>query len=215
MTAPEVCIVDYGLGNLLSVKRGLEHCGARVSITSDPERIISAARLVVPGVGAFGSAMRALKRAGLDDAIREAAMRGTPLLCICLGMQLLMEESEEFGDTPGLGLIAGRVVAVPSKTAAGEAQKIPHIGWSALSESQTTRGWEGTVLEDTLPGEFAYFGHSLMVVPSDPAHRIAECVYGGQTLAAVIGNGTITGCQFHPEKSGQTGLKMLRRFLLQ
>ena len=184
MMSPEVRIVDYGLGNLLSVQRGLEYCGAKVTVTSDPAKILSAARVVVPGVGAFSSAMNALRRLGLDSALREVARRGTPVLGICLGMQLLMDESEEFGATEGLGLISGRVVPVPSTTVSGAAQRIPHIGWSALSLSETALAWKGTLFEDTLPGESAYFGHSLMTVPSDPAHRIAEFLYGGRTVAA-------------------------------
>jgi imidazole glycerol-phosphate synthase subunit HisH len=215
MMSPEVRIVDYGLGNLLSVQRGLEYCGAKVTVTSDPAKILSAARVVVPGVGAFSSAMNALRRLGLDSALREVARRGTPVLGICLGMQLLMDESEEFGATEGLGLISGRVVPVPSTTVSGAAQRIPHVGWSALSLSETAPEWKGTLFEDTLPGESAYFGHSLMTVPSDPAHRIAEFLYGGRTVAAAIGSRNVTGCQFHPEKSGPTGLKILRRFLLQ
>jgi imidazole glycerol-phosphate synthase subunit HisH len=215
MLSPEVRIIDYGLGNLLSVQRGFEYCGADVTITSDPAKILAAARVVMPGVGAFGSAMSALRRLGMDCALREVALRGTPVLGICLGMQLLMDESEEFGATEGLGLIPGRVVPVPSTTVSGAAQKIPHVGWSALNVSETSPEWKGTLFEDTLPGESAYFGHSLMTVPADPAHRIAEFFYGGRAVAAAIGNGNVTGCQFHPEKSGQTGLKILRRFLLQ
>lgn len=215
MISPEVRIIDYGLGNLLSVQRGLEHCGAKVTITSDSAKIVSAERVVLPGVGAFGSAMSSLRRLELDCALREVARRGTPVLGICLGMQLLMDESEEFGETEGLGLIPGRVVPVPNTTVMGAAQKIPHVGWSALNLSETASAWTGTLFEDTAPGESAYFGHSLMTVPSDPAHRVAEVSYGGRAVAAAIVSGNVTGCQFHPEKSGQTGLKILRRFLLQ
>ena len=132
MTAAEVTVIDYGVGNLLSVQRGLEHCGANVTLTPDPEKILAAKRVVLPGVGAFGDAMQALERLSLVAVIRELARRQTPLLGICLGMQLLLEESEEFGITAGLGLIPGRVIPVPTKTLAGPIQKIPHIGWSAL-----------------------------------------------------------------------------------
>lgn len=215
MSAPEVIVIDYGVGNLLSVQRGLEHCGAKVTLTVDPEKILFAKRVVLPGVGAFGNAMQALEQLNLVSVIRELAHRQTPLFGICLGMQLLLEESEEFGNTAGLGLIPGRVIPVPPKTQAGEMQKIPHIGWSALHPSNASRGWSGTVLQDNTPGEAVYFVHSFMAAPSDTAHRIAECKYGGHLIPAVIGRDQITGCQFHPEKSGEVGLKILRRFISQ
>ena len=215
MSAPEVVVIDYGVGNLLSVQRGLEHCGAKVILTADTEQILTAKRVVLPGVGAFGNAMQALERLGLVAVIRELAHRQTPLLGICLGMQLLLDESEEFGVTAGLGLIPGRVIPVPAQTLSGETQKIPHIGWSALQPSNATGRWNGTMLQDNRPGEAAYFVHSFMAVPSDPAHRIADCVYGGHLIPAAIGRNQITGCQFHPEKSGEVGLKILRRFLTQ
>ena len=127
-------------------------------------------------------------------------------------MQLLLEVSEEFGVTEGLGLIAGRVIPVPTQTLAGTRQKIPHIGWSALQLPQESAGWEKTLMQDNREGEAAYFVHSFMAVPTDPAHRIADCLYGGQLISATIGRDQITGCQFHPEKSGEVGLKVLKRF---
>lgn len=215
MSGPEVTVIDYGVGNLLSVQRGLEHCGAKVTLTADPEQILAARRVVLPGVGAFGNAMQALERLGLVAVVRGLAHRETPLLGICLGMELLLEESEEFGITAGLGLIPGRVIPVPTQTISGETQKIPHIGWSALQLSGASGGWGGTLLQDNRPGEAAYFVHSFMAVPTDPAHRIADCAHGGHLVPAVIRREQITGCQFHPEKSGEVGLKILRRFLLQ
>lgn len=212
MSAPEVTVIDYGVGNLLSVKRGLEHCGARVTVTSDPKQILAAKRVVLPGVGAFGNGMQALERLGLVAVIRDIFYRQTPLLGICLGMQLLLEESVEFGITTGLGLIPGRVIPVPAQAMSGETQKIPYIGWSPLQPSDASRGWRGTLLQDNRSGEAAYFVHSYMAVPTDPVHRIADCVYGGHLVPAVIGRDRITGCQFHPEKSGEVGLKILRRF---
>lgn len=216
MSAPEVTIIDYGVGNLLSVQRGLEHCGAKVTVTADPEQVFAAKRVVLPGVGAFGNAMQALERLNLVAVIGELAQRQTPLLGICLGMQLLLSESEEFGKTVGLGLIPGRVIPVPAKTITGEVQKIPHIGWCALQPSGgASAGWDGTLLQDNRPGESAYFVHSFMAVPVNPAHRISESMYGGHLVPSVIGRNQITGCQFHPEKSGDVGLKILRRFILQ
>ncbi len=215
MSAPDVTIIDYGVGNLLSVQRGLEHCGAKVLLTADPEKILAAKRVVLPGVGAFSNAMKALENLSLVGVIREIAQRKTPLLGICLGMQLLLEESDEFGITAGLGLIPGRVIAVPTLTVSGELQKIPHIGWSALQPSNVAVGWQHTLLEDNRPGEAAYFVHSFMAVPTNSNHRIADCLYGSHKIAATICRDHITGCQFHPEKSGDVGLKILRKFILQ
>jgi glutamine amidotransferase len=214
MSSPEVTVIDYGVGNLLSVKRGLEHCGAVVNLTAEPEQILAASRVVLPGVGAFVNGIQALENLGLVEVIRELAICKKPLLGICLGMQLLLDESEEFGLTAGLGLIPGRVIPVPNKALSGAAQKIPHIGWSALQPTNTA-GWQGTLLQDNRPGDAAYFVHSFMAIPADPAHRLADCIYGGHKIAAVIGRDQISGCQFHPEKSGVVGLKVLRRFILQ
>lgn len=208
----DVTVIDYGVGNLLSVQRGLEHCGAKVTITSDHETILSSPRVVLPGVGAFGNAMEELNRLGLTQVIRRLAEMGTPLLGICLGMQLLSDESEEFGLTKGLGLIPGQVIPVPARTVKGDAQKIPHIGWSALRQTDTSQGWKATILRNLTPGESVYFVHSFMAEPRDSAHRIADCLYGGHRVAAVIGRGNIIGCQFHLEKSGEVGLKILQAF---
>ena len=212
MTVPEVTLIDYGVGNLLSVQRGLEHCGAKVVLTADPEKILAAKRVVLPGVGAFANAMQALQSSGLVAVIRELAQRKTPILGICLGMQLLLEESDEFVVTAGLGLIPGRVIAVPDYTLSGKSQKIPHIGWSALQPSNAAVLWHHTLLKDNRQGDAAYFVHSFMAVPTNSAHRIADCLYGGHKIAAMVGRDHITGCQFHPEKSGEVGLKILRRF---
>ncbi len=212
MSTPEVAVIDYGMGNLLSVRRGLEHCGAKVTLTADPEQILAAKRVVLPGVGAFGNAMQALERLGLVAVIRELARRQTPLLGICLGMQLLLDESEEFGNTAGLGLIPGRVIAVPATTATGQSQKIPHVGWNALVSSQGRKDWQATVLQEVKSGEAVYFVHSFMASPNDAAHRIADCIYGGKPISAVIARYNVIGCQFHPEKSGEVGLKILKRF---
>ena len=214
MSAPEITVIDYGVGNLLSVRRGLEHCGANVTVTADPKVIVASGKVVLPGVGAFRSAMETLHQLDLVDAIREVAARGTPLLGICLGMQLLLDTSEEFGVTDGLGLIHGSVVPIPSVTITGEPQKIPHIGWNALGLPVGRNDWRATLLEDNAVGDAAYFVHSFMAMPADSDHRIADANYGGHAVSAVIGRDNISGCQFHPEKSGEVGLKILRRFCL-
>lgn len=209
----EVTIVDYGAGNLLSVKRGLEYFGAAVDTTADPERILTARRLVLPGVGAFRMAMQSLETLGLAPAICEAVYSGTPLLGICLGMQLLLDESDEFGLTKGLGLIGGRVIAIPDLSIDGERLKSPHIGWSPLLSRGAER-WGGAVLCNNAPGDEMYFVHSFMATPKDPAHCLADCEYGGYRIPAVIMRDNVVGCQFHPEKSGELGLKILQQFLL-
>ena len=209
----EVAVIDYGVGNLLSVQRALEHCGATVCVTADPARIQRAGRVILPGVGAFSDGMAALGARHLDEVVRDVAASGQLLLGICLGMQMMMDESEEFGVTRGLSLIPGRVVPVPAFNTNGLPQKIPHIGWSGLQRPDTRLSWNGSLLADTAQGEAAYFVHSFMANPSSPSHRIADCLYGGVSISAAIGRENIFGCQFHPEKSGEVGLTVLRRFL--
>lgn len=211
----EVTVIDYGVGNLLSVQRGFEYVGAKVIVTSDPKIILASERVVLPGVGAFPNAMRALNDLNLTPAIQKFAELGRPLLAVCLGMQLLMDESDEFGTTSGLGLIPGRVVQVPRETQVGEPQKIPHIGWNDLQLSEMRNDWSGTLLQDIQLGDATYFVHSYMVQPVNPVHSIAEVKYGGHQIPAVISKNQITGCQFHPEKSGEVGLRILSRFVSQ
>lgn len=212
MGKPEVVVIDYGVGNLLSVKRGLEHCGAAVCLTGDPQKILGAKRVVLPGVGAFSNAMQALESLNLVTVIQELAQLQTPLLGICLGMQLFLDYSEEFGKTAGLALIPGSVIAIPTLSLEDEIHKIPHIGWSKLYQSSSNTEWQNTLLQNTNPSDAAYFVHSFMTVPTELCDRIADCLYGGHRIAAVIRRGHITGCQFHPEKSGEVGLNILKRF---
>ncbi len=213
MSAFDVVVVDYGLGNLLSVRRGLESAGATVTVSSDPETVLSAPRVVLPGVGAFARGMQELSAHGLDQVVQAVARKGTPLLGICLGMQMLFETSEEFGQTVGLGLIPGRVVAVRPADAAGHALKVPHIGWNALTLSAGRSSWAGTMLADIVPGAACYFVHSFMGEPSDPMDRVADCEYGDHLICAAVQRDNVQGCQFHPEKSGPVGLQILKRFV--
>jgi glutamine amidotransferase len=213
MKIPDVAVVDYGVGNLLSVRRGLERAGAKVIVTADPKSIFSASRVVLPGVGAFANGMAELRKLGLDDVVQEVGLRGTPLLGICLGMQMLLDESDEFGSSVGLGLIPGRVIAVPSITITGQKQKIPHIGWNELVLSEGRESWDNTILHDTRLGDAVYFVHSFMASPSDTQDRTADSIYGGHRISATIMRNNIVGCQFHPEKSGKIGLRVLERFI--
>jgi glutamine amidotransferase len=207
-----VVLVNYGVGNLLSVSRALAACGGDVVVSGEPKAVERADRLVVPGVGAFGSCMEALAAHGLLDAVKEFAAGSRPYLGICVGMQMLLENSEEFGRHDGLGAIAGQVVPVPRTGAAGTPHKIPHIGWGPLQRADGA-DWTGTILGDVDEGDAVYFVHSFMAEPADPEMRVADTDYDGRAISAVIGRAPVFGCQFHPEKSGPVGLAILRRFL--
>jgi len=211
----DIAVVDYGIGNLFSVCRALEHCGADVVIASEPEQIIRATRVLLPGVGAFGEGMRRLSEAGLDKAITQFACNGGHLLGVCLGMQLLMDSSVEFGVVKGLGLIPGTVVPLSSESANGKEWKVPHIGWSDLQLSEGRSSWHASILEMNKIGSAMYFLHSFVAMPNRDEYRFADCMRGESRVAAVIGRGRIWGAQFHPEKSGEAGLSLLRAFLRQ
>lgn len=208
--SPKVTVIDYGIGNLHSVQKALRHEGADVTLSAEPAVVRAAERLLLPGVGAFGDGMRELKARGLVQPILDAVGQGTPFLGICLGMQLLLSESEEFGRHEGLGLIPGKVVLLTPQAGF----KVPHIGWNRLTPPPG-RDWKGSVLEDVAPGTATYFVHSYSAVPEQEAHRLADVDYGGFRISAAVKKGNITGCQFHPEKSGPVGLQILKRFLAQ
>lgn len=198
----KVTMVDYGIGNVRSVQKALEHVGAEVALTANPDVIRTSAKVVLPGVGAFGAGMAALEERGLIGAIRETAGRGRWLLGICLGMQLLFEESEEMGRHEGLGLLPGRAV----RFAATEL-KVPHVGWNEIEHDGSH-----LLLEGVPAGEHAYFVHSYYCVPADEGDVIARTEYGLR-FAAIAGRGKIAGIQFHPEKSQQIGLRILQNFV--
>ncbi|MGB9661107.1 MAG: imidazole glycerol phosphate synthase subunit HisH [Moorellaceae bacterium] len=193
-------IIDYGMGNLLSVQKALEALGFPAVITDKPEEVQAAPGVILPGVGAFGDAMAALKKCGMQEAIEEVCRRGTPFLGICLGMQLLFEQSEEGGLNPGLSLLKGQVKRLPAGV------KVPHMGWNQVSFCRPSPLFKG------LPeGSFFYFVHSYHVVAGEPEMVVAETEYGGRVVAAVQME-NIFGVQFHPEKSSTLGLKVLGNF---
>lgn len=209
-----VTVIDYGIGNIFSICNALFKCGADVKLSSDPTGIKQADRLVLPGVGAFSDGMKGLRDRGLIDAINCYVDKKRPFLGICLGMQMMMDESEEFGIHEGLGLIHGKVKAVSAVNARGEKHKIPHIGWSSIfPPDQHAPRWQDTILSDVQPGVTGYFVHSYEAITDNENHTLAVCDYGGIRVTAVIGSGAVYGCQFHPEKSGQTGLKILKTFM--
>ena len=199
-----VAIVDYGVGNLFSLKCSLAAIGADVVVTADPAVLASADQILLPGVGAFGDAAAKLRINGLDQVLIRLAKQGKPLLGICLGMQLLFERSFEYGEHEGLGLIKGSVVGMEGKLPAD--LKIPHIGWNALQIQK-----ESPLLKNVKEGDCVYFVHSFYGEDCDEA-VIATAEYGREMTAAV-GYQNVFGCQFHPEKSGNVGLSILRAFL--
>ena len=196
-----VALVDYGMGNRRSVEKALEHVGARVARTSDPELIATADAIVLPGVGAFPEAMRRLRALGLADPIREHALAGVPLLGICLGMQLLFERSDEHEGATGLGLLPGRVERLRAP-----GLKIPHIGWNSVSFTRRAKLTEGL-------GEAAafYHVHSFACRPEDEGDIVGMGEYG-EPFVSIVERGNVMGAQFHPEKSSLDGLALLRNF---
>lgn len=212
----KIVIVDYGLGNLFGLKLSLEHVLSASEpgpvISSDPKIISDASQLILPGVGAFGDGMKNLGEQKLIGPIRDYAKSGKPLLGICLGMQLLMTEGEEFGVHEGLNLIPGRVIKFPEPKNADD-YKIPNIGWRQLRIPSHRTDWSHSILAPIVDGAFMYFVHSYYTVPDNSNHSLAETIYGGIRYSSAITSGAIFGCQFHPEKSGEEGLGILRSFL--
>jgi len=208
----EVTLIDYGIGNLLSVIRAFEYCGAVVNLATTPVEIEAAQRLVLPGVGAFADGMEGLRERGLIEPIQQYAKSGKPLMGICLGMQMLATTSEEFGEQAGLNIIPGRVKTIPQISVDGEPLRIPHIGWSNLLRPEQTL-WDDTILTDITENNSVYLVHSFMMQPNNENHLLAYCIYGGHHIAAVIRCGAVYGCQFHPEKSSTNGLAIITHFL--
>lgn len=210
---PGITIVDYDCGNIFSVRRAFEFCGANVELAATPEDILRAERLVLPGVGAFHIAMNSLREKNMIEAIIEFAAMGKPFLGICVGMQLLFNDSQEFGTHKGLGLIEGTVKNIPSTTKQGQRQKIPHIGWNQITPIASARTMNDTLYYNLPEIIYGYFIHSFSAHPKHQKHRLADCFYGKHQIAASVRSDNIWGCQFHPEKSGEAGLAMLVNFL--
>jgi glutamine amidotransferase len=205
-----IAIVDYGIGNLRSVEKALLHVGADARLTSDPAVVRAAAGVVLPGVGAFGACAAGLA-AGFAGLVLEAVAAGRPLLGICVGMQLLFEESEEMGRHRGLGLLPGRVVRFPNGQVdpTGTRLKVPQIGWNQLWHDE-----RDPLLAGVAPGSYAYFVHSYYCQPAAAADVIATTDYG-LSYASIVRRGNLWGVQFHPEKSHDVGLRILRNFAAQ
>ena len=198
-----VAIIDYDAGNIKSVENAVRFLGHEVIVTSNAEEILSADHIILPGVGAFGDAMKRLSKAGLEETIRQAVDREIPFLGICLGLQLIFEESEESPGVRGLGLLPGRIRRIPE----GDGRKVPQIGWNDLSFPRSSRLFAG------IPeGSYVYFVHSYYLEAGDPADVAARTQYG-VSIDAAVEHGKLFACQFHPEKSERIGMQILENFL--
>ena len=198
-----IAVVDYGVGNLFSLCCSLSRIGADTKVTSDPAEIRSAEKIILPGVGAFADAAQKLRDSGLDKVIMAEAAKGKEIMGICLGMQLLFEKSYEFGEHTGLGLLKGSVIGMEGTIPAE--LKIPHIGWNALHFKK-----ESKLLKYIKEGDCVYFVHSFYVDPG--AESVVATAEYGNFVTAAVQKGNVMGCQFHPEKSGEVGLNILRAF---
>jgi glutamine amidotransferase len=196
----QVAIIDYGVGNLRSVEKAFAATGCEAIVSADEAELRNAERLVLPGVGAFAACMKALTEHGFDRLVHEQARAGTPLLGVCVGMQLLFEESDEFGATAGLGLLRGRVRRFENDLV------VPHVGWNRIYQKQSHVLFEGIA-----EGSFCYFVHSYYCEPADDVVIVGQTEYGSR-YASVVAQKNICGVQFHPEKSQDVGLRMLKNF---
>lgn len=211
MSQPNVVIVDYGMGNLFSIKNAFRVSGLETEITSSGKEILAADGVILPGVGAFGKAMATLRDLNLVDVLQKVAQSGKPLLGICLGMQLLMSESSEFGQHEGLGIFSGTVARLDE----GQERtfKVPHIGWNAIYPGEATKTWSGSSLEGLSDGDFMYFVHSYCVKPSDPKIILSRTKYEGVEFCSSLEYENIFACQFHPEKSAAKGLRIYKNWV--
>lgn len=202
-----ITIIDYGMGNLKSVYNALRYLNIECEITNSKEKIEGAKKIILPGVGAFKDAIENLKVRDLDKLIIKKAEEGIPILGICLGMQLLFDKSYEGGEYEGLSLIKGEIRKLDNSALEEEKIKIPHIGWNNLRIKKVS-----PILKDINENDFVYFVHSYYGVVKSKEDLIGDTIYGNNKIAAVVGNNNVLGTQFHPEKSGEVGLKILKNF---
>lgn len=208
---PNVAIVDYGVGNLFSVKHACNSVGIQASITSHKQEILSADAVILPGVGAFGNAIESLRKLDLIHVLKDVATSSKPFVGICLGMHLLMDESEEFGSHQGLGIIKGSVIRFDNPVGVSEKKlKVPHVGWGCIYKNIDIRrdSWESSLLADLSDGEFMYFVHSFYVKPENTNVVLSNTRYGNIEFCSSVQSRNIFACQFHPERSGLQGLKI-------
>lgn len=206
-----VAIIDYETGNLFSVEHACEYVGLSAAITSDSTVIMDADAVILPGVGAFGGAMENLKRLDLEFPLKDFIATGKPFMGVCLGLQLLFSESEEFGRHKGLGIIEGSVVRFPAQTAVGEPVKVPHIGWNRIHKP-SGKDWDNSPLRNLNEGEFMYFVHSYYPEPLSKDVILSITDYEGVQFCSSISQKNVFACQFHPEKSAKAGLEIYKQW---
>ena len=206
----DILIIDYGIGNIRSVMRSIEICGFNPILSSDSKDIKNANKIILTGVGVFYDGMNGLKKRGLIEPIKQFVKSGKYFLGICLGMQMMMSKSYEYGNFDGLNLIEGEVLSFP-KPKIEDRYKIPHIGWNSLLKKKNDI-WKSTILEDLKDESDVYFVHSYYVKPKSEKNSLANCNYMNIEFCAVLQKNNIYGCQFHPEKSGYVGLSILKNF---
>ncbi len=208
----KVTIIDYGMGNLLSICRAMENLETSVSLSSSSKDLVNADYVILPGVGAFPSGMDELKERGFIDAISEFVLRERPFLGICLGMQMLFTSSEELKYSNGLNLIDGRVIKLPKRNVNHTLNKIPHVGWAQLFHENESK-WDKSVLHDQKQRVYVYFVHSFFPSKINETHILAYSKFGDMKFGSVVQKDNIIGMQYHPEKSGEQGIKMLKHLL--
>ena len=209
----DILIIDYGIGNIRSVMRGIEICGFNPILSSNSKDIINANKIILPGVGAFNDGMNGLKNRDLIDPIKRFVKSGKYFLGICLGMQMMLSKSYEHGNFDGLNLIEGEVLSFP-KPEIENRYKIPHVGWNSLIKKKNDI-WQSTILEGLKDESDVYFVHSYYVKPKSEKNSLANCNYMNIEFCSVLQKDNIYGCQFHPEKSGEVGLSILKNFCKQ